>query len=56
MIFTDDTIMPTGKYKGEKLANVPADYLIYIYDNGCWDGDLKRYILDNMDALKQEVK
>lgn len=25
---TDESIMPIGKYKGEKLANIPAHYLL----------------------------
>lgn len=29
----DESIMPFGKHKGEKLANVPADYLLWLYDN-----------------------
>jgi len=30
---TDETIMPFGAHKGKKLANVPADYLIWMYEN-----------------------
>ena len=26
---TDDSVMPWGKHKGEKLANVPAAYLLW---------------------------
>jgi len=29
----DDDIMPFGKHKGEKMANVPASYLIWLYEN-----------------------
>lgn len=29
--FTDETLMPFGKYKGEKLINVPASYLLWLY-------------------------
>lgn len=56
----DESIMPFGKHKGEKLANVPAKYLLWLYDTGCNSGtsheELKAYIEDNMDVLKQEVK
>jgi uncharacterized protein (DUF3820 family) len=31
---TDESIMTFGKHKGEKLANVPDDYLIWIYGEG----------------------
>jgi uncharacterized protein (DUF3820 family) len=51
----DSTIIQLGKYKGEKLANIPASYLIWLHkENKCF-GDLKNYIEDNMDVLKQEV-
>lgn len=29
---TDNSPMPFGKYKGTKLENVPASYLIWLYD------------------------
>lgn len=53
---TDESPMPWGKYKGEKMANVPASYLIYIYENGKYDMDFGRYVIDNLDVLKTEVK
>lgn len=52
----DNSIMPFGKYKGSKLANIPADYLIYIFDKGIARGDLKNYIVENMDVLQSEIK
>lgn len=53
---TDQSIMNFGKYKGHKLANVPPDYLLWIYDNYDLKPELKAYIDDNMSILKQEVK
>lgn len=32
-MLTDNSIMPFGVYKGKKMANVPASYLKWIYDN-----------------------
>lgn len=52
----DQSIMPFGKYKGKKMGEVPASYLLWIYDEGIKDGDVKTYIVDNLDALKLEVK
>lgn len=49
----DNTPMTFGKYKGEKLANVPADYLIWLYRKGTSKG-LMRYIEENEDVLLQE--
>jgi hypothetical protein len=58
---TDQTTMPWGKHKGEKLANIPAAYLIWLYENAGIAGQyhnkwLADYIKDNMDILKAEVK
>ena len=61
MSATDETIMPWGKHKGEKLANMPASYLIWLYENSeirtqhhnKWLAD---YIRSNWEALKTEVK
>ena len=53
---TDQSIMSFGKYKGHKLANVPADYLIFIYNEYDLQAPLKKYIADNLQGLQQEVK
>lgn len=48
--------MPFGQHKGKALANVPAPYLLYILDKGwCYDEGVKKYILDNLDALQKEA-
>ena len=52
----DESIMPFGKHKGEKLANVSAKYLLWLYGEGLKHAGLKAYIEENMDVLKQEVK
>lgn len=52
----DTSPMPFGKYKGKKLEDVPAHYLIWLYDNDKSFGDLKDYIEDNLDVLQQEVE
>lgn len=54
--YTDRTIMPFGKYKGKALANIPAPYLLYLYNEGIARDALKRYIEDNMKVLNNEVK
>ena len=53
---TDESIMPFGKYKGEKLANIPAEYLLWLYDEGRCYGELRTYIADNMDSIKAEIE
>lgn len=52
----DSSLMPFGLYKGKKLANVPASYLLYIYENFKFlQEDLKKYIKENMDVLKSQI-
>lgn len=51
----DNSIMPFGKYKGEKMANVPPDYLIWLYDNDKCYGEVKNYIFDNLEVLQSEI-
>lgn len=46
--------MPFGKYKGRKLDNVPAGYLLYIYDNMRVFWELKQYIEDHYQILQKE--
>ncbi len=52
--FTDTTIINFGKHKGQKLANVPANYLLWLYDNNKCDGSLRAYIRENLDILRKE--
>jgi len=35
---TDDDIMPFGKYKGERLGNVPDHYLVWFLKQE-WSGE-----------------
>lgn len=49
--WTDETRMTFGKYKGEKMANVPDDYLIYLYNKDWVSGGLKEYIEENLGHL-----
>lgn len=53
---TDKSLMPFGKHKGEKLANVPASYLLWAFDNLQLNDNLKKYIRENKEALEQEKK
>lgn len=52
----DNSIMPFGKYKGEQLIDVPADYLLWLYENNKANGELKAYIEDNLDVIKDQIK
>ena len=52
---TDDSIITFGKHKGQKLANVPPEYLLWLYENGNIYGELKAYIADNLEVIKSEI-
>jgi uncharacterized protein (DUF3820 family) len=56
MIINDKSPMPYGKYKGTPMCNVPADYLLWLYENQKFNREVRIYIEDNMQALKQEIK
>lgn len=64
MPLQDESPMPFGKHKNEKMANVPAKYLMWLYDtwtdpkkSGGYDNkDVKAYIEENMDVLKEQIK
>lgn len=51
----DQSIMPFGKYKGQKMANIPAKYLLWLYNEGCDHAAVKQYIINNLDILNKEV-
>lgn len=53
----DETIMPWGKHKGEKLEDIPATYFLWLQAQSWipdWPG-LHGYIERNLDAFKLEV-
>ncbi len=53
---TDNDLMPWGLHKGKKMANVPDHYLKWLYENNKCSGDIKKYIEENADSLKIEIK
>ena len=55
-MFTDESLMPFGKFKGNRLVDVPARYLLYLHRESIAKGDLKAYIEDNLEVLEKEVK
>lgn len=50
----DTSPMPFGKFKGDKMENVPATYLLWLYNNNKCFGLVKDYIIDNLQVLEQE--
>jgi len=52
---TDTDLMPFGIHKDKKMANVPAKYLLWLWDEGVTHPGVRKYIIDNLDALQKEV-
>lgn len=48
--------MSFGKFKGEKLANIPASYFLWMNKQDWCSKELKEYIKDNMDSFELEMK
>jgi uncharacterized protein (DUF3820 family) len=55
-ILTDESLMPYGKYKGLQMIKVPANHLIWLYENNRCSVEVKEYVLDNLEVLKDEIK
>lgn len=50
---TDTSAMPYGKYKGRPMLGVPADYLLWLYENGKCSEGVARYVEENKAAIEQ---
>lgn len=53
---TDTDPMPYGKFKGDQMQNVPYWHLLWLYDNGKANPEVKAYIEDNKEVLEAERK
>lgn len=47
--------MPYGKHKGKAMANVPDDYLLWLYNNDKCTYPVRKYVEMNMDAIKTNI-
>lgn len=62
--YDDNTLMPFGKHKDKKLANVPSGYLLWLHGEllkksetkalNNMERSLRNYIDENMEVLKKE--
>ncbi|GHV31548.1 hypothetical protein FACS1894177_06380 [Bacteroidia bacterium] len=55
-MLNDKSPMPWGKFKGEKMEDVPADYLLWLYREDKADTEVLVYINDNYLVLLHEVQ
>lgn len=52
----DNSVMSFGLHQGKKLIDVPAKYLMWLYDNNKCNPSLREYIEFNIDVIKQEIE
>lgn len=58
MKLTDQSLMPFGKHRGKNMEDVPASYLLWLWEEDKWNepGDLHDYIADSFTALTKQAK
>lgn len=52
---TDESKMPFGKYKDKRMIDVPAPYLLWLFNEGCDHEGVRQYIHNNLQVLKAEA-
>jgi uncharacterized protein (DUF3820 family) len=55
-LLSDDDLMTYGTHHGKKMGEVPAKYLLWLYDNNRCNGPVFIYVKDNLDKLKERAK
>lgn len=53
-MLTDNDPMPYGLHEGTPMKDVPADYLLFLNDEGKTSPEVQDYIDRNWDALNDE--
>jgi uncharacterized protein (DUF3820 family) len=43
-LFSHTSQMPFGRYRGKQMQDVPAIYLLWLYDKGCTDRAIRQYV------------
>lgn len=54
MAFTDKSLIPFGKHKGKCMEDVPASYLLWLWNENVSNLDVRAYIQESMSALTLE--
>jgi uncharacterized protein (DUF3820 family) len=58
--YNDSSIIRFGAHKGKRMIDIPARYLLYLFDQGgptigTDAGKVRKYIIENLSALKKEA-
>lgn len=51
----DQDTMPFGVHAGKKMEDVPAPYLLWLWNEGCRNQSVMGYVRDNLSALEKEA-
>ena len=51
---TDTSLMPFGKHRGSKMEDVPASYLLWLWNDNVQHSEVRAYIEESMSALTLE--
>ena len=51
---THDTPISFGRYKGKKLKDIPAKYLLWLLQKDFLTGQMKQYLKKNAEIIKRE--
>jgi uncharacterized protein (DUF3820 family) len=61
-MLTDNDKILLGKYHGNKLVDVPASYLLWLWDQEWFqkskfthESQIREYIQDNLQVLRKEI-
>lgn len=52
---TDESLMPYGYHKGKKMANIPPEYLLLLWDSDKCSAPVRLYIKENLEDLRSDV-
>lgn len=53
---TPESRCPMGRYAGTKMKDVPAEYLLYMYESDSLGKQMRRYVAENIAELKQKAQ
>lgn len=48
----NNSLMPFGPFEGKPMLQVPAQHLLHLLEHGKLYGELKKFVLDNIAALR----
>lgn len=55
LVITENSPMPYGKYKGKKIKDLPADYLLWLYYNNRAIMAIRSYVGKHIRELEQQA-